>query len=150
MRMTLVRTITVSGFSADANPNVTAPADSKVFTVDALAPGDQLIDEDIEGFRMCLRFIDDATVPGTNAEVPTATADFRLWEKDEAASGSVASGGLGRDAYIGLAAEAAAPSSGSYTCTMKGKIFIQVTALNSVGAATKCQIWAEASTSVPG
>lgn len=145
MRMTLVRTITVSGFSADANPNVTAPAADQLFTVDALAPGDQLINEGIEGFRMCLRFIDNS-----NVEIPGASADFRLWEKDDAASASVPNGGLGRDAYIGLAAEATAPSSGSYTCTMKGKIFVQVTALNSVGASTKCQIWAEASTSVPG
>lgn len=149
MKMKLVRTITVAGFVADANPNVTAPTAAKLFTVDALDPGDQLIAEGIEGVRLCLRFIDDTT-PGTNAEVAAASTDFRLWEKDEAASATVVAGGLGRDAYIGLAAEAAAPSSGSYTCTMKGTIFVQVTALNSAGTATKVQIWAAASTSVPG
>jgi hypothetical protein len=145
MRMTLVRTITVSGFTADANPNVTAPAANKLFSVDALSPGDQMVDEGVEGFRFCIRFVD-----GSNVEIPAASADFRVWQKDDGASDTVGNGGLGRDAYIGLAAEAAAPSSGSYTCTWKGKLFVQVTALNTVGTATKAQIWAEASTSVPG
>lgn len=150
MRMSLVRTITVSGFSAEANPNVTPPAANKLFSMEAISPGDQMLDERIEGVRFCIRFIDDATTPGVNAEVAAATANFTLWAKDDGASDTVANGGLGRDAYVGLAPETLAPSSGSYAYTTKGKLFVQVTALASVGTATKAQIWAEASTSVPG
>ncbi len=141
MRMTLVRTITISGFSADPNPNVTAPAASKLFDAQSAAEGDQTADERKEGFRMCLRAVDNS-----NVEQPLVTADFRVWQKDDGASEDLA-----RDAYIGLAAEAAAPSSGSFTCTLKGgKIFVQVTAIGTVGSATKLLLYAESATSVPG
>jgi hypothetical protein len=148
MRMTLVRTITISGFSADANPNVTAPPAAQVIDLEALAAaaGDQTIDERVEGLRMCMRAIDNS-----NVEQPNVTADFRLWQRDAGASDSAANGGLAREAYIALRAEAAAPSSGSYACALKsGKAFVQVTAIGTVGSATKLQIWAEAATSVPG
>lgn len=144
MRMKLVRTITVAGFVADANPNVTPPAAGTTFNMDALTPGDQLINEGIEGLRMCIRFVD-----GSNVEIPAATANFTVWEKDDGASDTVANGGLNRPAFVALKAETLAPSSGSYACTWKGEIFVQVTAI-SAGAATKAQFWAEASTSVPG
>jgi hypothetical protein len=144
MRMTLVRTIVVSGFSAEANPNVTPPAAGDTFKMNAVDPGDQTLDERLEGLRMCVRFVD-----ASNIEIPAATADFTVWEKDSGASDLVGVGGLGRPAFVALAPEAAAKSSASYTCTWKGEIYVQVTAM-SAGAATKCQIWAEASTSVPG
>jgi hypothetical protein len=140
MRMTLIRNITVSGFSAEANPNVTPPAAGTTFKMDALTPGDQTLDERVEGLRMCIRFIDNS-----NVEIPGATSGFTVWEKDDGATEA-----LGRPAFVALAAETAAPSSGSYACTLKGEIFVQVTALGSVGSATKAQIWAESSTSVPG
>lgn len=141
MRMSLVRTITISGFSAEPNPNVTAPAAESLFDAQSAVEGDQTADERKEGFRMCLRAVDN-----TNVEQPLVTADFRLWQKDDGATEA-----LGRAAFIGLAAESAAPSSGSYTCTLKGgKIHVQVTAINTVGSATKLQLWAEAATSVPG
>jgi hypothetical protein len=141
MRMTLVRTITVSGFVADANPNVTAPAAALLFDAQAAAEGDQTADERKEGMRMCLRAVDNS-----NVEQPLVTADFKVWQKDDGATET-----LSRDAYIGLAAEAAAPSSGSYTTALKGgKIFVQVTAINTVGSATKLLLFAEAATSVPG
>jgi len=140
MKMSLVRTITVSGFVGDANPNVTAPAAGTTFKVDGLSPGDQLIDEDIEGVRFCLRFVDNS-----NVEIPGATANFTVWEKDDGATADLA-----RPAFVALRPDTLAPSSGSYTCTMKGEVFIQVTALGSTGSATKALIYAEASTSVPG
>ena len=145
MRMTLVRTITVSGFVADANPNVTAPVAAQLFDAQAAAEGDQTVDERKEGLRMCIRAVDNS-----NVEQPTATFDFLVWQRDDGASDSLANGGLAREAYIALRAETAAPSSGSYACSLKsGKIFVQVTAL-SAAAATKFQVWAEAATSVPG
>lgn len=141
MRMTLFRTITISGFAADANPNVTAPPAGTTFDAQAAAEGDQTVDERKEGLRICFRAVDNS-----NVEQPLVTVDFRLWQKDDGATES-----LGRDAYIGLAAETSAPSSGSYACTLKGgKIFPQVTAINTVGSATKLLVFAEAATSVPG
>lgn len=140
MKMTLVRTITVSGFSADANPNVTAPAAGTTFKIDALSPGDQLEDERIEGVRFCCRFVDNS-----NVEIPGATANFTVWEKDDGATAD-----LGRAAFVALRPDTLAPSSGSYTCTMKGEIFVQVTAIGTPGSATKLLLYAEASTSVPG
>lgn len=147
MRMTLVRTITISGFVADANPNVTAPAADKLFDAQAAAEGDQTVDERKEGLRVCLRAVDNS-----NVEQPDVTANFRVWQRDDGASDLVANGGLGREAYIGIEPEPAAPSSHAYTCTLKGgRIFVQVTAIMSPGgAATKLLIWAEGATSVPG
>lgn len=140
MRMTLVRTIAVSGFVADANPNVTAPAAGLLFDAQAAPEGDQTVDERKEGLRLCLRAVDNA-----NIEQPTATAGFTVWQKDDGATEA-----LGRDAYISLQAETAAPSSGSYACCLKGgKIFVQVTAISAAGA-TKFLLFAEAATSVPG
>jgi hypothetical protein len=142
--MTKVREVAVSGFSADPNPNVTAPAAANLFSVDN-APTDQEMDERVEGVRWCIRFVDNS-----NVEVPTASADFQLWEKDDGASDTVGNGGLGRDAYISLAKETAAPSSQSYACTWKGKLFVQLIQLNTTGSATKAQVWMGTSTSVPG
>lgn len=140
MRMTLVRTIAVSGFVADANPNVTPPVAAQLFDAQAAGAGDQAVAEPVEGLRMCLRAVDNS-----NVEQPTATCNFTVWQKDDGATAD-----LGRDAYISLKAETAAPSSGSYACALKGgKIFVQVTAL-SAAAATKFLLYAEAATSVPG
>jgi hypothetical protein len=145
MRMRLVRTITVSGFAADANPNITAPADADTFLPDANAPGDQKGTEGLEGIRMCLRFVNDS-----NVEIPAATASFTLWAKDDGASDTVGNGGLARPAFVALKPETLAPSSGSYACALKDRVYVQVTALGTTTGATKCQVWAEASTSIPG
>src|SRR3954465_12267773 len=77
MRMTLVRTVTISGFAGDANPNVTPPAAGTTFKMQNV-PGDQMKDERVEGHRIAIRFVDNA-----NAEVVGPTVDFRTWAKDE-------------------------------------------------------------------
>jgi hypothetical protein len=146
MRMTPVRTITISGFVADANPNVTPPPVGTTFDAQSASEADQTIDERKEGLRVCLRAVDNS-----NVEQPNVTADFRVWQRDDGASDTAPNGGLGREAYISLAAESAAPSSGSYACALKGgKIFFQVTAINNVGSATKLIVYAASATSVPG
>jgi len=138
MRMTKVREIAVSGFSADPNPNTTAPAAGTTFVVDN-SPGDQEMDERVEGHRLCIRFVDNS-----NVEVPGATADFQTWAKDDGATAA-----LGRSAWVSLRKESAAPSSQAYASPLKAELFVQVTAI-SASTATKVQIWAETSTSVPG
>lgn len=150
MRMTRIRDIAVSGFTADANPNLTAPAAGSTYVMAGLSPGDQLQREDTEGHRICIRFIDDSL--STAVEIPGATADFRTWIKDDGASAArnAVPPGLGRAAFIGLKAEASAPSSQSYAATTKGEIFVQITAIGSVGAATRIHVMIEESTSVPG
>jgi hypothetical protein len=94
MRMTLVRTVTISGFAGDANPNVTPPAAGTTFKMQNV-PGDQMKDERVEGHRLAIRFVDNA-----NAEVVGPTVDFRTWVKDEDATVALA-----RSAWIGLKQE---------------------------------------------
>src|SRR4051812_48839034 len=139
MRMTLVRTVTISGFAGDANPNVTPPAAGTTFKMQNV-PGDQMKDERVEGHRIAIRFVDNA-----NAEVVGPTVDFRTWAKDEDATVALA-----RSAWIGLKQELAAPSSQSYAATLKGELFVQLAVPASVGSATKMLLYAEEATSVPG
>lgn len=139
MKMVKIREVAVSGFSADPNPNVTPPTAGTTYVM-ANSLGDQLGVEQVEGHRMCIRFVDDS-----NAEVVGPTADFRTWIKDDGATAA-----LGRPAFVGLAEELAAPSSQSYAAAVKGEIFVQVLGIASPGSATKCQVWFEESTSVPG
>jgi hypothetical protein len=141
MRMSKIREVAVSGFSPDPNPNVTSPVSGTMKMVGA--SGDS--GSQVEGHRICIRFVDNS-----NLEVVGPTADFRTWIRDEGASDTVPNGGLGRPAWLALKAEAAAPSSQSYAGAIKGEIFVQLTALGTVGSATKVQVWAEESTSVPG
>jgi hypothetical protein len=139
MRMTLVRTITIAGFTGDANPNVTPPAAGTTFVM-ANKPGDQMNDERVEGHRMCVRFVDNA-----NAEVVGPTVDFTTWAKDDEATAA-----LGRPAWIGLKKETAAPSSQSYASTLKGELFVQLAVPGGTGSPTKMLVYAEEATSVPG
>jgi hypothetical protein len=125
---------------ADADPNVTAPASTDIFEMTGQL-GDQLgIERGVEGHRMCLRFLTAA-----NVAVPGATADFRCWALDDGATAA-----LGRQAWLGLTAEAAAPHAQAFEAPLKGKLFFQVTATAAVGAATKLQIWTEEASSVAG
>lgn len=137
--MTLVRTVTISGFAGDANPNVTPPVAGTTFVMQNV-PGDQMKDERVEGHRMCIRFVDNA-----NAEVVGPTVDFRTWAKDD-----VATAALGRQAFIGLKLESAAPSSQSYACPLKGELFQQLSVPANIGSATKMLVYVEESSSVPG
>ncbi len=142
MLMHLVRKITVSGFVADADPNATAPLAAKVYTMSGAA-GDQLgAERGIEGHRVAFRFVNTGSA---NAEVTTASCDFRMWAKDDGASADLA-----REAWCSLRAEAAAGNGQLYAAPLKGKLFPQVTALNAIGAATEVWVYIEESTSVEG
>ena len=143
MEMTKVRTVTVAGFVADADPNLTPPAANTVFDMAAATMGDQLgAERDVEGLRLVVRFVTGATPP---VDVPGATADFTAWFYDDGASRSYARGVWNR-----YKAEAAAPHGALYAAPIKGKVFVQLTALGSVGAAVSVEVWAEASSAVMG
>lgn len=141
MRMTKVREVLVAGFAADPNPNVTAPGAGQTYKMNSTV-GDA--GASTEGHRLCIRFVDNS-----NVEIPAATADFQTWEKDDGQSDTVLNGGLGRPAFISMAAEASAPSSQSYAGTFKGEIFVQLKAI-SPSTATKIQICIAEQSSVPG
>jgi hypothetical protein len=141
MFMHLIRKITVAGFVADADPNVTSPAAGKVYTMSGAA-GDQLgAERGIEGHRLCFRFIDTGS---SNAEVPAGTCSFRTWVKDDGASAD-----LGHETWCALAAETGAGHASLYAAPLKGKIFPQVTAL-SASTATEVWVYIEEATSVEG
>jgi len=144
MRMTKVRTVAVSGFVADADPNVSAPAANQVFDMGTAQMADQLGSErDIEGVRFALRFVTSATPP---VDVATATADFTAWFYDDGASDAYQRGVWNR-----YKAEAAAPHGGLYAAPIKGKMFVQITALGgTLGSAANVELWAEASSAVMG
>lgn len=142
MRMTKVRSVTVAGFVADPDPNVTQPAAGAVFDMTA-EMGDQLgAERDVEGLRLALRFVTAATPP---VDVPGASADFTAWFYDEGASAA-----YGRGVWNRYTSEAAAGHARFYAAPIKGKVFVQLTALNTVGAAAVVETWAEASSAVMG
>ena len=133
-----VRDITVSGFAADANPNTTNPAATAVFILPDRVVG-QSADMATRGVSVYFRAVNGAT----NAEVTTASVDFTAWCKDLGAT-ALRPGDSGKSRWTALAAEADAGSSFLYTTQALGDMFFQVTALNSIGAATRVEVWATA------
>lgn len=131
VRFRFVREITVAGFVAEANPNVTPPADVALFDMTGVCDGDavQAFAIPIIGAGLYLRFVD-----GAGVEVPTGTADFAIWCRDEGAS----TGGLSR--WAKLTSAAGVESSRVVSSSAMGKVHIQVTALSAAGA-TKAQVW---------
>lgn len=132
LSFTLVREIDTSiSFSADANPNVTAPSAGALFSIPERIGGQ---------FTDAVSLYIRASNASTKAEVPAATVDFVLWAKDEGASVQKP-GPSGIARWTSLKAEAAAPSSGLYTCPMDGKLFVQLTGASLAGS-TKLEVWA--------
>jgi methylaspartate ammonia-lyase len=113
-----VRDITVSGFSAEADPRSSAPAANKLFVMGKI--------DNPQGHAMYLRFVDSG-----GADVLGATADFTAWFKD-ADSG----------AWVSIDPESAAPSARVFMSSMTGTMFVQITAMAGVGSAVTCQVWA--------
>jgi len=145
MRMVKVRelAITTGAITPDPDPNLTAPAAAAVYVMTGLA-GDQLgTEKDVEGHRICLRFVNGGTTPPT--QIPGATGDFQVWAKDDGATAA-----YGAQAWCSLAAETAAKNGALYASTLKGALFIQLTAVASTGAATRVEVWLEESSSVEG
>ncbi len=144
MKMKKIRELAISAGAivADADPNLTAPPDAAVYHMMGEV-GDRLGGEtNIEGHRLCLRFVTSASPP---VAIPGATADFQTWVLDQGATAA-----YGRQAWCSLTAEAAAKHAQLYAAPLKGDLFVQLTAVANVGAATKVQVWLEESSSVEG
>jgi hypothetical protein len=120
-KFTKVREIAVSGFAADDSPNDTAPDAADVFDADAEA---RAFSAEAVGHWMFIRFVED-----DDSEEAAATASFTTWRAD------------GNGKFAALESEADAPSSGLYRSKSAGQLFVQVTAIDNVGAATKLQVW---------
>lgn len=117
--------ITISGFAADANPNVTAPADTKIFTV-----GRTETDRSPATGLMLVALFAAAAPGGTfEADNAAATVSFVLWVQDAAAPTS----------WFRLTADTAIHRLLKTTADIRGgaNVFVQVTAISgSVSADT--------------
>lgn len=135
LSFTLIREIDVSGgFVADANPNITNPSAGGVFVPSTSVTG-QSSDYATRGISLYIRAVKSDTT-----EVPTTTVDFTAWGKDLGAS-SLRPGPAGISRWAALKAESAAPSSGVYTTTYLGDMFVQLTAASLGSGTSKLQIW---------
>ena len=121
------REVTVSGFSADANPNVTPPLAADCWTVPDVG---RFVDGVSRGHSVYGRFVNVS-----DAEVPTASSDFAVWLYDTGAS-----------MWVQIYSAATSLSSHVLASAFSGKLFVQVTALNTVGASTKLQLYASEQT----
>ena len=133
----LHRSITVSGFSADANPNVTTPT-APLFSMSRQVEHDG-IDRTVRGYYLYGRFVD-----ATGAEVTGATFTFTPWLKDYGASAEIPAGGAtaARAQFVQLdASQAAQPDAKVYYGKAVGDLWVQVTALGSTGSAVTLEIW---------
>jgi hypothetical protein len=139
--MKKVRTVTVAGFVADADPNVGQPS-TGLFDMTGDIGDQTAAERDVEGHRVTFRAVTGATPP---VDVPGATVDFTTWAYDEGASAVYA-----RAVWNRLASEAAAPHARLFGMPLKGKLYFQITAIGSPGAATVVEVWAEESSSVAG
>lgn len=131
IEFTLVRTITVAGFAAEGDPNVTAPT-GKTFAVDDRRTG-QGGDGLVRGHTVKFVFTDNA-----GAYVAGGTVDFTTWFKDSNAKGW----------WTALASQAGAAGSLAFTAPVVGEIFQRVTAIAAPGGGTKVQVWAASRVSV--
>jgi len=140
MRCVLARSITISGFSADLDPNASQPSAGNVHVMTGQA-GDALGSGVVEGHRIYFRAID-----GSNADVQTVTVNFTSWVRDTGASAA-----LGRDAWVSIDPETSAAVCRMFESTLKGDLFVQVTAIGgTLGSAVTLQLYVEESTSVSG
>lgn len=114
-RYRLHRTITVSGFVADADPRVTPPADSLLFEVQREHEG-QLT----KGHAMFFRVL---TVGG--ADVADGSVTFTPWMKDD-----------GSGAFVQLDDAQTLAANRNVTSDDVGKLWPQVTAVSGTSAAT--------------
>lgn len=128
----LVREITISGFSADPEPNVTPPADSAVYDVPGKV-GDQAQSGQVAGVALKGVYVDNAGAFKTGG-----TFDFTLWYKDEGPGGF----------WTKRAPAAGAAANLEQGYGIVGKVFVQVTALSAASGGTKLRLYAAARTSL--
>ena len=118
------RTVVVAPFVADADPRITPPADSALFELNDQASTQGQPDQRVQGHAITLVFKDAA-----GAEVVGPTGDFTTWVKDE---------GAGR--FRSLDPVMGAESSQMFRTRAAGRIFVQLTAVAAVGAATTVEV----------
>lgn len=119
-RYRLNRTITVSGFVAEADPRVTPPADSLLFEVQ----------RDFEGGRTAGHSLFFRALTSGGADVTSGvTVTFIPWIKDEDSG-----------AFVKLSASRTVEVSRAIQSDDVGLIYVQVTAINSPGTAATLQI----------
>lgn len=126
IEFTKVRTITVAGFSAEADPNVTPPAAASVYNVPQRATGQGAGDEQVHGFAVKYVFVDNA-----GAYVAGGTVDYTTWYKDQNLHGF----------WTSLTPEATAAANRSFIGGIVANVFTQVTALSAPGGGTFLQVW---------
>jgi hypothetical protein len=127
-----VKDVTVAGFAADANPNVTQPAATKVFRPAGSVAG-QGADRLSRNVGIYFRGVDAAGV-----EQPTGTVTFTVWQKDEGASRVQAGSGAVRDQWINMGTFTTVASSALSKVAALGDTFVQVTAI-AAGGSSKFQ-----------
>jgi hypothetical protein len=118
-RFKFSRTITVAGFAADADPNVTPPLAANVWAIDdyaaARVPG--------QGHALVCAF---------NTSEPTGTLQFRTWFKEDSTS-----------EWFILGEDTLTHRKRQVTLDLKsGTIFVQALALGNVGAAANVKLYA--------
>jgi hypothetical protein len=127
-----LKDVTVAGFAADANPNVTQPAVTKVF-VPTGRVGGQGADSVSRNIGVYHRGADAAGV-----EQPTGTVTFTVWMRDSGASKIQAGTGAVRDQWINMGTFTTIASSVISKVAALGDTFVQVTAI-SAGGSSKFQ-----------
>jgi len=118
--------VTVAGFAADADPRVTPPAANLTFSPQDRV-SDQSANHDTKGLAVFVQFVD-----ANGAIVVGPTASFVVWLYDEGSKSWV----QGPDVELSV------PCNTLKTMALIGRCFIQLTALGSVGAATKVNVYA--------
>ncbi len=118
------RTVVVAPFVADADPRITPPADAVLFELNEQASTQGQPDQRVQGHAISVVFKDAAS-----AEVVGPNLNFTTWVRDE---------GDGR--FRSLDPVLAAESSQMFRTRAAGRLFVQVTAVASVGLATTVEI----------
>lgn len=132
LAFSLIRDVVVSGFAADANPNVTQPAAPTVFAPIGRTAG-QGADSVSRNLGIYFRAVNAA---GT--EIPAATITFTVWQRDKTASGIQAGSAALRDSWINVGTFTTIASSVLSKVAALGDTVVQVTAI-SASTATKYQ-----------
>src|SRR5574342_838467 len=114
-----MRTFDLTAFSADPDPNVTAPNDAQILKIGKAA----------RGHGLYFKAFEDNTPP--LVEITAATFTFTTWWKD-----------AGSGLWLKLVSEANAPSSLSFKAGIVGNLWVQVTAVNDAGGtADYAELW---------
>ncbi len=117
-RFTFSRQVTVSGFAADADPNVTPPAANLIATIGEYTDAAH----QSQGHALAAAF---------NTSEPTGTVGFRTWFKEESTT-----------EWFILGEDTLTHRKRQVTLDLRGaEIFVQLLSLGSTGAAATVKIY---------